>query len=88
MGHWRRVRLRNAGLTDELSRTVELCAADCLDADGASGERERERARLTACADALERGMEPPAYRDDAATYFHHRDLLRVVRLIRMADVN
>ncbi|MFD9499807.1 hypothetical protein [Streptomyces sp. NPDC060035] len=85
VGHWR-VRLQRAGLTDELSRAVDLCAADCLEAEGAPGAR--ERARLAACADALERRMEPPAYRDDAATYFHHRDLLRVVRLIRMAGAN
>ncbi|WP_406394118.1 hypothetical protein [Streptomyces sp. NBC_00887] len=85
VGHWR-VRLRDAGLTDELGRAVDLCAADCLEAHGAAGER--ERARLAACADALERGMGPPAHRDDAATYFRHRDLLRVVRLIRMADEN
>ncbi|MFG2587493.1 hypothetical protein [Streptomyces sp. NPDC048438] len=82
VGHWR-ARLRSAGLTGELSRTVDLCAADCLESGGVQGER--ERARLAACADVLERRMEPPAHRDDAATYFHHRDLLRVVRLIGMA---
>ncbi|MFJ6855954.1 hypothetical protein ACIQM3_36395 [Streptomyces sp. NPDC091271] len=82
VGHWR-VRLRSAGLTDELSRTVDLCAADCLKAEGTPGER--ERARLAACTLELERRMEPPAYRVDAATYFRHRDLLRVVRLIGMA---
>ncbi|MET7365331.1 hypothetical protein ABZS61_05785 [Streptomyces sp. NPDC005566] len=85
VGHWR-VRLRSAGRTDELSRALDRCAADCLEAHGGAGER--ERARLAACADALARHLAPPAHRDDPATYFHHRDLLRVVRLIRMADEN
>lgn len=85
VGHWR-VRLRHTGLDDGLSRAVDLCAADCLETQGSPGER--ERVRLAACAEALERPMEPPAYRDDAAAYFRHRDLLRVVRLIRMAGAN
>lgn len=36
VAHWR-VRLRDTGLHDELGRTVDRCAADCLEAGGMQG---------------------------------------------------
>ena len=83
VGHWR-VRLRRAGrLTDELSRAVDRLAAACLEAQGALDPG--ERGRLAACVEELKQRMAPPAYRDDAATYFQCRDLLRVAQHIRTA---
>ncbi|MET8172793.1 hypothetical protein [Streptomyces clavifer] len=85
VAQWR-VRLRDTGLHDELGRTVDRCAADCLEAGGMQGEP--ERARLDACDEELRRRTEPPNYQDESGAYFRHRDLRRVVALMRTAGTD